>query len=110
MDDIGPILMIVGHYFVLGNVLIMFWYGCGLVRTKLGQEYCISRQSGLISPKRELQGFTTGIRVEHLAQATDWIFERLGLSLRRETLASARSRRPECVERETSSKRGVLWV
>ena len=79
--------MIAGHYFVLGNVLIVFWYGCGWFRARPGEEYCNSRPSGSFSPKRELQGFTTGIRVEHLAQVTNWIFERLGLSLKRETLA-----------------------
>jgi len=54
MEDIGPVLMIVGHYFVLGNVLIVFWYGCGLFRARPGEEYCNSCSSGSFSPKREL--------------------------------------------------------
>jgi len=87
MDDIGHVLMIVGHYVVLGNVLIVFWYGCGLFRARPGEEYCNSRPSGSFSPKRELQGFIIGLGVEHLSQVIDLVFERLGLSLRREPLA-----------------------
>jgi len=53
---------------------MMFWYGCGSFRTRPGEEYCNSRPSGLLSPKRELQNFTIGLGVEHLAQATDSVF------------------------------------
>jgi len=66
---------------------MVFWYGCGSFRTRPGEEYCNSRPSGSFSPKRELQSFTTGLGVEHLAQATDSVFYQLGLSLRRETQA-----------------------
>ncbi|QCD89484.1 hypothetical protein DEO72_LG4g429 [Vigna unguiculata] len=52
-----------------------------------GEGYWNSRPSGSPSPKRELQGFITGLGFEHLAQATILVLERLGLSLRRETLA-----------------------
>jgi len=56
-------------------------------RARPGEGYWNSRPSGSPSPKRELQGFITGLGFEHLAQATILVLERLGLSLRRETLA-----------------------
>jgi len=63
------------------------WYDRGSFRARPEEEYCNSRSSGSFSPRRELQGFTTSLGVEHLAQATDSVFERLGVSLKRETLA-----------------------
>jgi len=58
---------------------------CSRARPREG--YCNSRPSGSPSPKQELQGFITGLGVERVAQATILVLERLGLSLRQETLA-----------------------
>jgi len=46
-------------------------------RARPGEEYYNSRPSGSLSPKRELEDFATGLRVERLAQATSLVLNDL---------------------------------
>jgi len=80
------------------------WYGCDLVGIVLGGLCAWNRgklynfrPSKSISPKRKLQNQVRVVCLVELAQASRVRIGRLGLSLRREWLAQARSWRDLCV-------------
>ena len=78
--------------------LVVIKLGFGMVvdcfRTRPGEEYCNSRPSGSLSPKRELQDFATGLGVEHLAQATCLVLSDLFLAQARHARLSEVAMRP----------------
>ena len=71
---------------------------------------CQSRPGELVSPRRECLR-PTQVLLEQLAQAKGLVFERCVVSLRREYLAQASSRRRSwCALFAASSRRGVLFL
>jgi len=69
--------------------------GVECFRARPGEEYCNSRPSGSLSPKRELQGCTIGLGVEHLAQAIGLVLSDL-LTRSSEACSPKRGRDETC--------------
>jgi len=74
-------------------------------RARPGEEYCNSCPSGSLSPKRELQGFATGLGAEHLAQATRLVLSDL-FCCSGETCSPKRGRDKTCASLSATSRPG----
>jgi len=100
------------RFLVIWDCLGCFWV-CSFVCVFLlhawnSGECCQSRLSELVSPRRECLRLAQ-VLLEQLAQAEDSCFERPTVSLRREWLAQASSRRRTWCALLASSSRRRIW-